>query len=153
MNTLRSFTCAVLALGAFAIAGCSSDSSASGSLRVQNNSDFAIVEIHVAPVGSTSWGPNLISGDTLNPGEQLTVDISCGTYDALLVDESGVDCQLQSVDLCLNIADWIIRNNTCTVFGSASQDQAVVAVEHAEPRALDLGRHAQARRQPRGGAP
>src|SRR5689334_13255666 len=119
MNILRRFTCAVAVLGAIAVAGCSSDSSSSGRLNVQHNSDFAIVEIHVAPVGTTTWGPNLIAGDTLSPGESLSVDVSCGTYDALLVDESGVDCQLQSVDLCFSRADWVIRNNTCTVFGAA----------------------------------
>jgi hypothetical protein len=119
MKTLRSLTCVVAALGAIAIAACSSDSSASGSLHVQNNSDFAIVQIHVAPVGTTNWGRNLIAGDTLDPGDSLTVDVTCGTYDALLVDEQGVDCQLQGVDLCLNSADWVIRNETCTVFGAA----------------------------------
>ena len=127
MNTLRSFTCVAATLGALAFAGCSSDSSASGSLHVQNNSDFAIVEIHVTSVGSSTWGPNLISGDTLNPGETLTVDVSCGTYDALLVDESGVDCQLMSDDLCLNNAACVIHNNPCTVFGAAKAARAAAA--------------------------
>ena len=99
------------------VAGCSSDSG--GTLRVRNQSDFAITEIHVTSVGSSTWGPNLISGDILAPGETLNVDVSCDTYDALLVDESGAQCTVHDIDLCFNTADWIIQNNTCPVFAAA----------------------------------
>lgn len=120
MKHLRIFACVVAALGSAAVAGCSSGSGGTdATLRVQNNSDFAITEIHVTSVGSSTWGPNLISGDILAPGETLRLDVTCDTYDALLVDEDGVDCELHGVDLCLNSADWVIRNSTCTVFGIA----------------------------------
>ena len=99
--------------------GCSSDNGPDATLHVQNSSDFSIVEIRVTSVGSTNWGPNLLGGDILAPGETLSIDVTCGTYDALLVDESGVDCQLHSVDLCFSNASWIIHNDTCTVFGAA----------------------------------
>lgn len=75
--------------------------------------------MHVTPVDNSSWGPNLLGGDTLNPGEDMNVDTSCGTYDVLLVDESGVDCELHNIDLCANHADFVIENNTCAVFGAA----------------------------------
>jgi hypothetical protein len=119
MQNLRYFACVVAALGGLAVAGCSSSNGPDASLHVQNSSDFSIVEIRVTSVGSTTWGPNLLGGDILAPGEMLTIDVTCGTYDALLVDESGVDCQLHSVDLCFGDASWVIRNNTCTVFGAA----------------------------------
>ena len=119
MQDLRLFACVVAALGSLAVAGCSSGNATDASLHVQNSSDFSIVEIRVTSVGSTTWGPNLLGGDILAPGETLTIDVTCGTYDALLVDESGVDCQLHSVDLCFGDASWVIRNNTCTVFGVA----------------------------------
>ena len=109
----------VAALGSVAIAGCGGGGNDQGQLQVHNESDFAIVEIRVTSVGSTTWGPNLISGDILAPGESLTVDVTCDHYDALLVDESGVDCQLHSVDLCFSNALWIIHNDTCSVFGAA----------------------------------
>lgn len=109
------------------MAGCSDTSDAS--LRVENRSDFAIIEIHVTPVGNASWGPNLLAGDILMPGESLVLGADCGFYDALLVDEAGVDCELHDLDLCLNDARWIIRNNTCTVFGAAraARDAAAAA--------------------------
>jgi hypothetical protein len=121
MNQLRILASLVGVLGSVASAGCGSDSS-SGSdatLRVVNRSDFAITEIHVTDVGSSTWGPNLVSGDLLAPGESLTLGVDCSTYDALIVDEDGVDCEVHDVDLCLNDASWIIRNETCSVFGAA----------------------------------
>jgi hypothetical protein len=117
MQNLRILTCVVAVLGSVAIAGCSSDSG--GTLRVRNQSDFAITEIHVTSVGSSTWGPNLISGDILAPGETLNVDVSCDTYDALLIDESGAQCTVHGIDLCFSTADWIIQNNTCPVFAIA----------------------------------
>jgi hypothetical protein len=119
MQNLRIFACVAAALGSMAIAGCSSSDDGSGRLRVRNQSDFAITEIHVTSVGSPTWGPNLISGDILAPGEILNVDVSCDNYDALLVDESGAQCTVHNVDLCFNTADWVIQNDTCPVFAIA----------------------------------
>lgn len=124
MLNLRYFACVACALGSLTVAACSSDSGTDASLRVQNDSDFSIVEIRVTSVGNTDWGPNLIAGDSLDPGDTLTIDVTCDTYDALLVDESGVDCQLHSVDLCFNDAAWVIRNNTCTVFSADKAPEA-----------------------------
>ena len=92
------------------------------SLTVWNQSDFALTEIYLTDVGSPTWGPNLLRGDVLLPGEQLTLGVLCDTYDALIVDEDGVDCEINSIDLCFNDATWVIRNNTCPVFGKAKAD-------------------------------
>jgi hypothetical protein len=119
MKNLRIFASVMMALGSVAIAGCSDSGDTSGTLRVRNQSDFAITEIRVTSVGSTTWGPNLIAGDILAPGEVLNVDVSCDQYDALLTDESGAQCTVHDVDLCFNTADWIIRNDTCPVFAAA----------------------------------
>jgi hypothetical protein len=117
MQNLR-LALVVAALGSAAAAGCSSGSGTDASLRVRNDSHFAIVEIHVTPVGNPNWGPNLIDVDLL-PGNMLTVDVSCSHYDALLVDESGVSCEVHDLDLCFSTADWVIRDDTCPVFGAA----------------------------------
>ncbi|HEX3765931.1 MAG TPA: hypothetical protein VHW23_44850 [Kofleriaceae bacterium] len=121
MQNLRIVACVVAALGSVAITGCGSsdNNETAGQLRVQNQSDFAIVEIRVTSVGSTSWGSNLISGETLDPGQSLTVDVSCDHYDALLTDDSGAQCTIHDVDLCFNTADWIIQNDNCPVFAAA----------------------------------
>lgn len=137
MQNLRFLACVVAALGSVAIAGCSSDSGVSATLHVRNNSDFAITEIHVTSVGNSSWGPNLISGDVLLPGEMLSIDVACDTYDALLVDQDGVDCQLHSIDLCFSDAVWVINNSTCSVFGAAraAREAAARAAGSAAPDA------------------
>ena len=128
MTYLRFFALSVAALGLAAAAGCSDNSSGpDATLSVHNESDFAIVEIRVTDVGSSTWGPNLIAGDTLEPGESLTLGVDCGTFDALLIDEDNVDCQLHDVNLCLNDADWVIRNNTCSVFGFAKAAREAAA--------------------------
>jgi len=100
------------------------DDSPDSSLVVDNQSDFAITELYLTSVNSGSWGPNLLRGDVLLPDENVTLGVDCGFYDALLVDEDGVDCEIDDLDLCLNDAVWVIRNNTCSVFGAAAKQKA-----------------------------
>jgi hypothetical protein len=109
----------VAALGAVSVAGCSSDSSGpDAQLRVRNNSDFVIDSIQVTSVGSTTWGPNLLDA-SLDIDQTLVVDVSCDTYDALLIDETGTQCEVHNLDLCGNTADWVITNDECPVFSVA----------------------------------
>jgi len=93
------------------------------SLRVENNSSYTIDEIYLTDAGSPSWGSDELRGDSLFPGEALTLGVSCGYYDALLVDETGVECEVHDLDLCLNDAVWVINNNTCAVFGAKKTPQ------------------------------
>lgn len=133
MSNVRLLTSLFAVLGAVAVAtGCGDDDTDSR-LHVENDSDFAIVEIHVTPVGNPSWGDNLLDGDTLDPGETLVLGVDCGVYDALLVDEAGVDCEVHDLDLCLNHAHWIIENDTCTVFGAAKAAREAAAAAAATP--------------------
>jgi hypothetical protein len=127
MQNLRRLTPVFAVLASAAVAtGCSVNTPES-TLRVYNQSDFAITELHVADVGSASWGTNLLGGDPLYPGESLTLGVDCGTYNVLLIDEQGVDCQVDGVDLCLNDAKWVIHNNTCAVFGAAKAAREAAA--------------------------
>lgn len=86
---------------------------------VDNQSDFAIHEVYLAEIGSPSWGPELLVGDILYPGEYLEVQhVECGTYDALVYDELGAECEIHNLDLCLTDIDWVINNallSTCPV--------------------------------------
>jgi hypothetical protein len=109
----------MLLVGAL-VAGCSDDDDdVDAALIVVNNSDFVIDEVHLTEIDNPDWGPNLLNGDVLLPGEELALGVDCGTFDALLVNEEGVACELHGVNLCLNGAVWDIRNATCAVFDAA----------------------------------
>ena len=90
-------------------------------LTVVNESDYVIEEIYLTEVDNPRWGPNLLRGDVLFPGEEMTLGVSCDYYDALIVDEDGVECEVYDLDLCLNDALWVIRNRTCPVFDVAAR--------------------------------
>src|SRR4051812_9606224 len=105
-------------------AACTASTTADATLSVDNQSDFVITELYLTDVGSSTWGPNLLAGDQLNPDETLTLGVDCSTYDAMLVDEDGVSCEVDDLDLCLNDAVWVIRNNTCTAFSAAAKARA-----------------------------
>ncbi|HTM21908.1 MAG TPA: hypothetical protein VL172_15410 [Kofleriaceae bacterium] len=114
-----------MAAGGLAVPACSTDDSSQSTLTVDNRSDFVIEQIYITDTNASGWGPNLISPDALFPGEQVVIDgIECGTYDTLLVDETGLECQLLGIDLCFDDATWVITNNTCDVFAAAAHKNA-----------------------------
>ncbi len=139
MTTRLSSLCATLALSLVAACGGGGTTTVieDSSLVVDNQSDFVIEEVYLTGVGNASWGPNRLAGDVLYPDETLTLGVTCGTYDALLVDEDGIDCEINSIDLCLNDAVWVIRNNTCTVFGVAAKERAEKAAAEAATPATE----------------
>ncbi|HVK83469.1 MAG TPA: hypothetical protein VM513_05145 [Kofleriaceae bacterium] len=114
----------VLLLALCAATACSSDDTIlvepGASLLVVNDSDFTIIDVRLTPVDNPSFGANLLRGDVLFPGEELLLGVPCDFYDALVVDEDGIECRLFDLDLCFNDATWVIRNNTCSVFGAAA---------------------------------
>lgn len=137
---MRNFIAGMVA--AAALAGCTTSSNdpgfvADSSLLVINESDYTIFEIYLTEVDNPSWGPNLLGGDVLYPGEELLLGVQCDFYDALLVDEDGVECEIHSIDLCLNDADWVIRNNTCTVFEAAAKQREQAAAAKAEQKSTE----------------
>ena len=113
----------LLVVGAVAAPACVVDDDPGDStLTVVNQSDFVIQEVYITDVNASGWGPNLLSGDVLFPGESMVIhDIACDVYDALIVDETGLECQLLGIDLCFDDATWVITNNTCDVFAAAAK--------------------------------
>lgn len=110
---------ALAACLSFSAAGCIITTD-DATLTISNESDYVVEEIYLTDTGSSSWGPNLLRGDALFPGESFTLGVACDFYDALIVDDDGVQCEVLDLDLCLNDALWVFRNNTCTVFGAVT---------------------------------
>jgi len=126
---------ACLALTSFA--ACDDDDDLiieESNLLVVNESDFVIEELYVTDVGNPSFGPNLLAGDALFPGEQILLGVVCDFYDVLIVDEAGVECEIDAIDLCLNDATFVINNDTCTVFEAEAKKRR----EMAEAPSLDI---------------
>jgi hypothetical protein len=123
----------LLALALAGAAGCAGSATVDieptpgASLTVVNDSDFTLYEIYLTETDNPDWGPNLLRGDVLFPDEELALGVDCDFYDALIVDEEGVECEANGLDLCLNDATWVIRNNTCTVFEAEAARRAAAA--------------------------
>lgn len=84
-------------------------------LTIANQSSYVLTEVYVAEVDDASWGPNLLSDD-LYPGEDLIVtNFDCDYYDVLVVDETGVECELRDLELCFDDATWVIDDFTLDV--------------------------------------
>lgn len=97
---------------------------ADGLLRIDNDSSFDFFEIYVTPIDAFSWGPDLLDNDVLFPGESLTIEVGCDYYDAMVVDEFGNECIIESLDLCDDSLVWSVTNSAladCAGFGSDSE--------------------------------
>ena len=133
---MRNLLTTSLLAGALATGACGdNDPGIDGTLLVVNESSFSINRLHIVPIDSPSWGSNLLGNDALQPGEEVVIGLSCDFYDALLIDDLGVECELRSVDMCFNNATFVITNNTCTVFDSAARAAANAAAGAAAPTA------------------
>lgn len=79
-----------------------------GLLSVVNDSSFVIEEVAVASIGSRFYGPNLLGGDVLFPGESVSVRLDCDFYDVLFVDEAGLECEVLDIDVCVSRTIFVI---------------------------------------------
>jgi hypothetical protein len=104
----------ILVLAALSACFVSADTTGDSSLIIDNQSDYVIDEVHVAPVDSRSWGPNLVP-EALFPGESIEIVVDCDVYDVLIVDELGIECVLAGIDLCFDSDVWVITNHTLDV--------------------------------------
>lgn len=133
--TPRTFALAAfLAISGLAAPGCIIVADDDSTLTIDNQSDFFLDEIRLAEVDSLDWGPNLAPSAGLAPDQILELDVDCDFYDLLVVDEDGVECTVLDLDLCLNDAVFVFRNNTCTVFEAARKAREAAG----KPSAQDI---------------
>ncbi|HWM85870.1 MAG TPA: hypothetical protein VNO33_08525, partial [Kofleriaceae bacterium] len=57
--------------------GCIIVSDDESTLTIENDSDFFLDEIYLAPVGTSDYGGNLAPSDGLGPDEVLEIDAEC----------------------------------------------------------------------------
>jgi len=99
---------AVLGCGVTADTG---GGNADGTITIQNSSTHVLTGVFVAPVDQITWGPNLLP-DVLFASEQITVQVSCSTYDVMVTDDRQRDCVVGNLDLCFSDQLWVIDNFT-----------------------------------------
>ena len=109
---MRTSTNLLAFVAAAAAAGCAIVAEDDSSLTIDNHSSHLLTEVHVAPVGDRSWGPNLLDSP-LYPGESFKVDrLDCGWYDVLVSNERNVDCIVSDWHLCFDDDTWHISDAT-----------------------------------------
>jgi hypothetical protein len=87
-----------------ALAAMSSAAAAEGRpTRFWNLTRHTISEFHLAPTGTTNWGPNQCKNDkdgTVDPDERLRITgVAPGSYDAKLKDVSGRTCIVRNIEV------------------------------------------------------
>jgi len=69
------------------------------------------VEINISPVGSQTWGHNLLCSHWLYPGDDISIDyIDCDYYDVRIVDGTYLECVVYDVDFCFSDDYWDITD-------------------------------------------
>jgi hypothetical protein len=85
----------------FALALSSSAAFSQARTRFWNLTHMRISEFHLAPAGTTNWGPNQAKNDkdgVADPDERLTITgVQSGTYDIKLADKEGRTCMVQGI--------------------------------------------------------
>jgi hypothetical protein len=114
-RTALGLLCSIALMGA---AGCGvtthdpgGGGNADGTITIQNSSTHVLIGVYVAPVDQINWGPDQLYND-LFPGERITIQVRCSTYDVLVRDDRQRDCVLGNLDLCFSDNVWVIDNST-----------------------------------------
>lgn len=119
--------------------GCVIEDGPDSSFTVYNESDYWIYELWIYEAG---FEPDFefLGGEPLRKGDSITVDVDCGDYNVLVVDETGVECELVGVDLCFDDDGWVITNGTldrCAFGVNASESQAA-PIESSESQLVSM---------------
>lgn len=73
---------------------------------VHNNIGATVLELHVTPTSTTTWGQDLLGSDTLEDGTQVMIHYTPSMYrgqcifDIKLVEEGGAASVVNGINLC-----------------------------------------------------
>lgn len=87
----------------FSLLALSIAATAAERLRFWNLTGSTIKELHLAPTGTTEWGPDQCANDpdgAVDVDERLTLkDVVPGRYDVKLLDKKGRMCVVRNVEV------------------------------------------------------
>jgi hypothetical protein len=88
---------------AFSLLTLSIAATAAERLKFWNLTGSTIKELHLAPTGTTEWGPDQCANDpdgAVDADERLTLkDVVPGRYDVKLLDKKGRICVVRNVEV------------------------------------------------------
>ena len=87
----------------FSLLALSIAATAAERLKFWNLTGSTIKELHLAPAGTTNWGPDQCRNDpdgAVDADERLTLkDVAPGRYDVKLMDKKGRICVVRNVEV------------------------------------------------------
>ena len=87
--------------------------SATHSLRIVNDSNAEIHEIHYAWTHTGRWGPDMLGKQVLKPHAAFVIgNVSAGDYDILFVNTGGHSCVAGPVSVYANVT-WVLTDRNC----------------------------------------
>lgn len=83
------------------------------SVKIVNASKWNIDKIFISHVSEKEWGSDLLgTNEVLKPGESVDITADCGSYDVKLIDQDGVECVEEGVDICSGSETWTVGDLT-----------------------------------------
>ena len=112
MTRARKLTNGVAALLAAAVIPLTAASAAAIDITVRNTSARAIDAVYLSATAQSAWGPDLLDGGIIAPGDTGTVGgVSCAGAFVVVAEDVGGCFLYQSVG-CAADASWTITNST-----------------------------------------
>lgn len=114
----RLLTTAILSLMAIPLlAGIASQAGSTAApvldVSVTNNSSREIHHLYISPADRNEWGPDLLDGRIIKPGESATVNTVCPSNEIKLIAEDKAGCFMYQPASCTqSVAEWTVTNQT-----------------------------------------
>ncbi|MBT9559265.1 MAG: hypothetical protein IV100_24740 [Myxococcales bacterium] len=113
----------LLALTVAVTASAREDEKKTGTVKVVNESDWALNNLFMSPANETEWGPDQLGDELIKKGGTFTLSkIPCDIYDVKLVDEDGDECVVEDVNVCGGKETWTITSKDLLKCQEASKE-------------------------------
>ena len=84
---------------------------AEASLLISNESNRDFKQLYLSSDAGVNWGAERVGDSVIPSGGSFQVSqLACGSYNIRLVQESGVECQIDNVSICGTEAVWSVTD-------------------------------------------
>ena len=97
----------------------SSAHTATGTIKVINNSGRVITHLYLSPTDAETWSADLLNDTSLSTGQEFTLSSgSCTGSEIRVIGEDSDGCFVSAVVSCSGEAEWTITTDTVPNCGS-----------------------------------